>query len=621
MKNKSFIFVTLLLPTLFSCSGPSPIAEGNFYLSGIGSFNESFNYEINEKNKFLKEINDNYQLYYTLKAQPLSLGDSFSIIDNSNKYNISYENIKVNEGSISSKNISLFSEENNVSFMVTESGTYDISVGFKDQKHIEVSIYNSGSTESFNPNDKPTVPTSISLMANGDHHGMVLETKENKLVYPAIEQYVSYLKYAVETTEEEDIILSNGDLWQGTLQSNLNQGALLSEVITHAGYSSLTLGNHEFDWGQNVIKENSLKYDIPFLGANIINKDTNQIVEYARPFNIVEKSNLRVGIIGAIGPSQIEDILSTNVSDISFVSPKEVIKKYSDILRKYYYCDIVVLSIHESTSNVKDMIRTGLGQISNVTNKKYIDAAFAAHDHNATTTKSGDVPIVNSGNFGRFIGNIRLTYNNGEVSLLSSELLCNSNDKVPSIHLFEGKDETTNQIVNKYYTDDLKTKANSVCATFESSFGKSTLAPNLEAKAMYDLVKNEHNVVASFVNQARKDISSGPITYSDLFTSFPFTNRPVVLSIKGKDLRSANGLSHYGEEPFSIEDDKEYLIVTLDYCAYHQSTNRVYDYFPNATIIKTFDISPYDFIFDYLINIDKPIDSTDYSGEHFNFLY
>jgi glycosyltransferase involved in cell wall biosynthesis len=63
----------------------------------------------------------------------------------------------------------------------------------------------------------------------------------------------------------------------------------------------MTLGNHEYDWGEDYILENYELAEFPFLAINIYDNDTNKLVEYCQPSVMVEKSGVQIGIIGAIG--------------------------------------------------------------------------------------------------------------------------------------------------------------------------------------------------------------------------------------------------------------------------------------------------------------------------------
>ncbi len=52
-----------------------------------------------------------------------------------------------------------------------------------------------------------------------------------------------------EKNPEGTLLLSAGDMFQGTPISNLFRGKPVIETMNRMGFDAMTLGNHEFDWG------------------------------------------------------------------------------------------------------------------------------------------------------------------------------------------------------------------------------------------------------------------------------------------------------------------------------------------------------------------------------------
>ena len=92
-------------------------------------------------------------------------------------------------------------------------------------------------------------------------------------------------------------------MFQGTAISNLTYGGVVVDVLNNIGMNAFTIGNHEFDWGDQKIidfKNNSaqVQANFPFLGANIYRKSTNQRAEWVDDYVIIERGGLKIGIIG-----------------------------------------------------------------------------------------------------------------------------------------------------------------------------------------------------------------------------------------------------------------------------------------------------------------------------------
>ena len=136
----------------------------------------------------------------------------------------------------------------------------------------------------------------VDLYAINDLHGKFCDTDKQ----PGVDELGTYLNNA-KATDDHCIFLSSGDMWQGSAESNLTGGFILTEWMNEMGFVSMTLGNHEFDWGQEKIKNNLAIADFPFLAINIYDNSTGERVDYCEPSVIVDLGDVQVGIIGAIG--------------------------------------------------------------------------------------------------------------------------------------------------------------------------------------------------------------------------------------------------------------------------------------------------------------------------------
>ncbi|MCD8195407.1 MAG: hypothetical protein LUD22_03845, partial [Coprobacillus sp.] len=385
----------------------------------------------------------------------------------------------------------------------------------------------SGSNTSSSSNTNVDGSITIDIFANGDQHGVV----ESNTSYASYPTYVSYIKEQMNKCDYP-ILISNGDLWQGTYESNINYGKLLTECLDDVSYSCMTLGNHEFDWGQDVIRENTELTDVPFLGANIVDYQTKTLMDYVEPYTIVDVGPVNVGIIGCIGPDQWSSITSNYVLDIEFLDPVDVIKEYSDELRTEKDCDIVIASFHAGTDDASNWIYE-LGYTSSVSGLPYIDAAFTSHDHYYTTGKTNGVVYANSGSKNAKLSHISLTYQDGKVISSKAENLDTSASSLKNY----SEDSKIRAVIDSYIDEDAKNKANEVEGSLSSSFGRycdntDNYGPRLAAKAMYEYTASEgYDVCAAFVNDARALLPSGNVTYSDILEAFPFFNNTIIMEV------------------------------------------------------------------------------------------
>ena len=99
----------------------------------------------------------------------------------------------------------------------------------------------------------------VDFYAINDLHGKFCDTDTQ----PGVDELATYLRQA-EETDDYVVLLSTGDMWQGSAESNLTGGILMTEWMNEMGFAAMTLGNHEYDWGSAAIRENLAVAEFPF---------------------------------------------------------------------------------------------------------------------------------------------------------------------------------------------------------------------------------------------------------------------------------------------------------------------------------------------------------------------
>ena len=473
-----------------------------------------------------------------------------------------------------------------------------------------------------------TTPTSsaeedkeVYIYAINDFHGAIKETSSRA----GILKIGSYLKNKKE--QNDAIIINSGDYWQGSIDSNYNRGKLLTEVANEIQFDCLTLGNHEFDWGQQYIATNrnirsDSGYQVPFLAANVYRYDINTRIvgEYANvgdKYTIrTLKNGLKVGIIGVIGSTQLASITSHLVEDITFIDPNETIKEVSDELRMNEHCDIVLASCHAD----QDDIDSSITQVSPNSHKKYVDAVFCAHTHVDEKKKENGVPFIQSACYGEKIGVVKLIEDNGDWR-------CDVYESVNAKRITSGVtiDSRMASIVSRYGEETAEVSAeilNQSTGYFSSSLG----LPNMVCGAMADYaIKNNIDVDYTICNNARTSFERGDITFGDVYQALPFDNEVVIIETTGERIMNrALYNSFYRLDPNPLEPNKTYRVAVIDYLAFHRGTNRNYDHFPNHVLVGKYSkagMSLYtyrDLTADYLRNLNLTLSPDNYLASSSN---
>lgn len=476
----------------------------------------------------------------------------------------------------------------------------------------------------------------VTLYAMNDFHGAAVYNKSASEL--GILKQGTFFKQ--KGKEKNTLILNSGDMWQGSIESNLNYGKFLTEVMNTVEFDCFTLGNHEFDWGAEYItknmnlKDSDTNYQTPFLASNIYHFDmANQIVsdhadELGQEYVIKKLENgLKVGIIGIIGIEQMTSITSSFVDSYIFLDPENIITKLSDKLRTEENVDVVVVDAHSSADEMVSNY-VGITNISEKTNKRYVDAVFCAHSHQYEASEYNGVPFVQAGCNGRGYSEISLSVDkDGEVSLINSNNHRSNTSEIRNINTY---DEKIQSLYDKY-TAESKDVGSKVLGNLNgtlsqadySGTGTQALLPNLVSKAMaLEAIEQGFNIDLAMCNKSRAEIGSGTITYTDLYKALPFNNEVYIMKALGSDIiNEAQYNSVYCINTEQIEKNKYYTIAVIDYLATHRNVFRIYDYFTNFEILGklTKEESEFynyrDITADFLLKQEETINASDYISQ------
>lgn len=112
---------------------------------------------------------------------------------------------------------------------------------------------------------------SFTILHTNDFHGQLEPSGSN----PGIARVASVVNNVRATQGADSVLLVDaGDEMQGSLLSNLSKGAATVDLFNFVGYQAATFGNHEFDWGQQVLISRTLEADYPFLATNLVVSDS-----------------------------------------------------------------------------------------------------------------------------------------------------------------------------------------------------------------------------------------------------------------------------------------------------------------------------------------------------------
>ena len=507
-----------------------------------------------------------------------------------------------------SSNPSVPSQESTASSLPSESSSAEPSEESVPSSDLSSEQSSDPSSQS-SSSSKSTVDATYHFYCVNDFHGSVLERYGN-YYESGIAKYFGKLKECKDADPEHTFILSAGDMYQGSLESNYNYGHLVTDAMNAVPFDAMTLGNHEFDYGQERLFSNIDRANFPVLGGNIVKWENGKATD--KPWNekvlsstSIERGGNKIGIVGMIGAGQTTSITSQFVQDCDFIDPYEPATKESKKL-KDEGCDIVILLSHDSIKS------TSWAQ-----NKTYFDGVFTAHTHTRELSLKNGVPAIQSYCNGEAISHFDLKIEGGVVT-------CTKYENINCYDSWE-EDEDIAAIRDEYCSPAFHAIADRVAGTVEGSLGAKREIPNLICKSMFEEYVDRYPDLALAMCNGQRATIRGTITYSDLYKATPFTNHVIIAEVLGQDIldEAAYNNTYTGDvERFgTIDPEKTYQIACIDYIVTHQNENKVYDYFPclnpdrGGRIIADYENYPFDIAFDYCVNqLGGIINANDFSN-------
>lgn len=411
-----------------------------------------------------------------------------------------------------------------------------------------------------------------------DLHGKFDDTDSQH----GVDELTTYLENRLGI-DEHVIILSTGDMWQGSSESNLTKGKLMTEWMNYLGFEAMALGNHEYDWGSDYIKANAELAEFPFLAINIYDSSTNKRVDYCEPSVMIERGGCQIGIIGAIGDCYTS-ISGEMTQGIYFKVGNDLtnlVKAESEKLRDQG-ADIIVYLLHDGGS-YRTAGDTSAYYDQTLSRDGYVDLVFEGHSHSyyIFTDDYGIPHLQGGGDNNKGITHVELDVNfaNGVITVLDKDYIehsdCENLEDAPIV----------DELLEKYW-EEIKIAYETL--GYNKRYRGSTEITNLVAqlyfKAGVEKWGNEYDIVlggAYLKLRSPYEINVGNVMYSDLQMILPFDNKIVLCSIKGSDLlskfynttNSAYHIYYEGVTADDIDPNATYYIITDTYTSTYSWNN------------------------------------------------
>ena len=380
------------------------------------------------------------------------------------------------------------------------------------------------------------------------------------------------------------LVVDSGDMFQGTLESNLFEGEAVVHGYNAIGYAAAAVGNHEFDFGPvgpepiprkrgddelGALKRNAELATFPMLSANMIEKATGKTPKWARPSTMVRVGGARIGIIGLSTPDTPAVTMSINVESLSFTDPVAATIAEARKLREQG-ADAVIVIAHiggrctdlsdEHVLASCDMQMEAMDLLQSLP-PQTIDAFFAGHTHANMRHYVNGVPAVQGLAMSREFSTVDLWIDPAANRVTKSEM------RKPTMicsFVYEGTEACDPRTAPKgaklvprvfgggIVQPDMRLAAvldpylRRVAAKRDSKVGINVRTPFIRSYAgesplgnlLADALRKSAGADIGMMNSGgiRTDLQVGDLTYGDIFALSPFDNYPALVILTGAQL-------------------------------------------------------------------------------------
>ena len=247
---------------------------------------------------------------------------------------------------------------------------------------------------------------SLRVLETSDFHGAILPGPPERRTRRTIGGSAVLAAHIARLRAENPqgtVLIDGGDLFQGTMISNLQFGRPVVEQMNALGYAAAAIGNHEFDWTADTLARRVREMRFAMLGANMTQKKDGRRPRWARADTVLTLRGVKIGVLGLCYRFTPTVTLAANVAHLKFADDSTTAARLVPALRKRESPDVVLVVGHipaetDSTrrANSGDLLRLARAIPG-------VDAWFGGHSHNRVLDTIAGVPVMIPGSHGQIV--------------------------------------------------------------------------------------------------------------------------------------------------------------------------------------------------------------------------
>lgn len=398
----------------------------------------------------------------------------------------------------------------------------------------------------------------VTIVGTSDLHGHVR-------ALPLLAGHLAPLRRERAADGGAVLLIDGGDMFQGTLESNLEEGASVVAAYAALGYDAVTVGNHEFDFGpvgaratakdpgddpRGALLARISEAPFPFLSANI-RRDGGGPPGFGTPSVLLERAGIKIGVIGVTTEMTPFMTIAANFAGL-FMTPLDAAIRGEAARLRERGAALVVVAAHAggrcTDFHDPDALASCAGdeeimKVARALGPGTVDVIVAGHTHQAVAHRVAGIAVIQSYALGVAYGRVDVAVDRRAGKVLSVAIhpprkLC-STDAGP-----EGPLATCAPVDDHgrpVAPDPTLAAAIAPAVARADALRDRPLGPRLSApftprrrgenplgNLFVDLMlRARPGADAAIINGGglRAELPAGPLRYGALYEAFPFDNR------------------------------------------------------------------------------------------------
>ncbi|MGZ5802210.1 MAG: bifunctional metallophosphatase/5'-nucleotidase, partial [Burkholderiaceae bacterium] len=337
---------------------------------------------------------------------------------------------------------------------------------------------------------------------------------------------VATLKKIIQQESANTLLILGGDTLSPSVASNTFKGAQIIAAWNAVGLDLAVLGNHEFDFGPDILKTRIAESRFTWLGANAIDRATHQPFGGAKRTEIRTYQGIKIGFVGVVTEDTAQS--SKPGKGIQFLDSVATARRQAAWLRAHG-ANIVVAVTHLSMEVDRRLAASGA-----------VDLILGGHDHTLMESLVKHTPIFKMGSDARTLGRVDLF-----VDPKTKRLAYLNWDSIP-VTGETPDDSAVATLIAEYESKLDGLLGMPVGETAVALDARQQTNRSMETNLgswLADVYRASVNADVAIINggsiRSNAIFDAGKLTKRDILTLLPFENPIVKVKISGSTLRLA----------------------------------------------------------------------------------